>query len=61
MRSLAFSKRYGWEIHFDDQGKLPLYPRESKEYQTFEKDETVPQIRGMRSSQKRGSEASKLG
>ncbi|MGQ7342016.1 DUF6157 family protein [Streptococcus suis] len=47
------SKRYGWGIHFDEEGKLALYPRESKEYQAFEKDETLTQIRGMRSSRKR--------
>ncbi|HFH9925433.1 TPA: DUF6157 family protein [Streptococcus suis] len=53
MRSSALSKRYGWGIHFDEEGKLALYPRESKEYQAFEKDETLTQIRGMRSSRKR--------
>ncbi len=54
MRSSALSKRYGWGIHFDEEGKLALYPRESREYQAFEKDETLTQIRGMRSRRKRG-------
>ncbi len=33
MRCSPLSKRYGWGVHFNEEGKLALYAQESVEYQ----------------------------
>lgn len=35
MRTSPLPKRYGWGVHYDEQGRLALYPMESKEYRRF--------------------------
>lgn len=52
LRSSALAKRYGFGFHFNDAGKVALFPMESKEYQNFTDDESVEQITAMRN--KRG-------
>lgn len=36
LRSSALTKKYGWGVHFDGDGKAALYCRMSSEYQAFE-------------------------
>lgn len=32
LRASMLPKKYGWGIHFNEEGKLAIYPRESEEY-----------------------------
>jgi hypothetical protein len=35
LRASMLPKKYGWGIHFNDEGKMALVPRESPDYQRF--------------------------
>lgn len=35
LRTTPLPRQYGWGLHFDDSGKIGLYPVESKEYEAF--------------------------
>jgi len=50
LRASMLPKKFGWGIHFDEAGKLALYPVESEEYQAFASGERagVKLIRAMR-------------
>lgn len=50
LRSSSLGKRYGWGIHYDEDGKMALYGIESDEYQMFAKDENLEHHKAMRSS-----------
>ncbi|KAA2240574.1 hypothetical protein F0L74_30970 [Chitinophaga agrisoli] len=49
MRASPLTKRYGWGIHFNEEGKLALYARESAEYKKYIQDERLQQVKAMRS------------
>lgn len=49
MRASALTKKYGWGVHYDEQGKIALYVVESKEYQRFVKDKKMQKYFAMRS------------
>ncbi len=49
LRASPLGKRYGWGIHHDAQGRVALVPLGSGEYRTLAADETVRQLRAMRS------------
>ncbi len=51
-RSSALTKRYGWGIHSDADGKIALYAMESPEYMGLAADEGIKHLKGMRSSKK---------
>jgi hypothetical protein len=53
LRSSPLGKRYGWGIHFDAEGKVALYPRESEAYERLAGDETLAHTRAMRTSRKK--------
>lgn len=48
LRASALTKRYGFGAHYDEKGKIAIYPMESKEYEAFMADETVKVISAMR-------------
>lgn len=48
-RASPLTKRYGFGVHSDDEGKIALYGIETKEYAKFVKDKTVKKVRAMRS------------
>lgn len=52
LRSSPLPKRYGWGLHYDEAGKVAIYPVESEEYKHFQSDDALTQIKAMRS--KRG-------
>ncbi|OIR03264.1 hypothetical protein GALL_145360 [mine drainage metagenome] len=54
MRASALTKKFGWGVHYDKQGKIALYAVESREYQRFVKDGNIKKYFAMRS--KRGAE-----
>lgn len=49
LRSSPLGKRYGWGFHFDEEGRVAAYPRESKEYESFTKDPKLQHTKAMRS------------
>jgi hypothetical protein len=48
-RASPLTKRYGWGVHFDADGKMAIYAVESEEYKRFSKDKTLTHAKGMRS------------
>lgn len=51
-RASPLTKRYGWGIHSDSDGKIALVGVETSEYQDFVKDHTVKKKKAMRSKRK---------
>jgi hypothetical protein len=49
LRASPLTKRYGWGIHHDADGKVALYPAESVDYQQFVKNTALKHTKGMRS------------
>ena len=49
-RASPLTKRYGWGVHFDKQGKMALYSSESAEYKRFIEDESLQIVKAMKSS-----------
>ncbi|MFP3590612.1 DUF6157 family protein [Chryseobacterium sp. SIMBA_038] len=52
LRTSPLSKRYGFGIHHDSEGKVALFPVESKDYQTFLNDDSITKVKAMRSKRK---------
>jgi hypothetical protein len=49
MRSSPLTKRYGWGVHSDSEGKIAIVPLESEEYHKLATDAGLKHTRGMRS------------
>ena len=47
-RSSPLTKRYGWGVHFNHEGKMALYEMNSKEYKQFINDKNLKVIKAMR-------------
>ena len=47
-RASPLVKRYGWGIHFDENGKMALYNLDSPEYQKLKNDSGLTHLKGMR-------------
>ena len=52
LRASPLTKRYGWGIHHDAEGKVAMYPMESEAYQAFMQDSGVKKYKAMRSKRK---------
>lgn len=52
LRSSPLAKRYGFGFHHNSEGKVALFPVESKEYQQFLNDNSVKKTKAMRSKRK---------
>lgn len=48
-RASPLTKRYGWGVHSNEEGKVALYSRESAEYKAFVEDEALKTVKAMRS------------
>ncbi len=48
-RSSPLTKRYGWGVHSDSQGKIAIYAVESSEYKRLSKDKNLKHLKAMRS------------
>jgi hypothetical protein len=48
MRASSLTKRYGFGAHYNEAGKIALYPVESPEYQQFMQNDTVRKLPAMR-------------
>lgn len=49
-RASPLTKIYGWGVHFNPEGKMALVPRGSTEYERLRSDQTLTQLKAMRSS-----------
>ena len=51
-RASPLTKRYGWGIHSNEEGKIAMFSMDSPEYQDFIKDDSIPKVKAMRSKRK---------
>lgn len=51
-RASPLTKRYGWGVHSNAEGKIALFAADSEEYQQFVEDDSVKKTKAMRSSRK---------
>ncbi len=49
-RASPLTKRYGWGVHYDKEGKMAIYGADSSEYEQFSNDKTLKIIKAMKSS-----------
>ncbi|MGH1516772.1 DUF6157 family protein [Chryseobacterium sp. JK1] len=52
LRCSPLAKKYGFGIHHNSEGKVALFPIESKEYQSFLNDSSIVKTKAMRSKRK---------
>lgn len=52
LRASPLTKRYGWGIHNDENGKIALYGMETPQYEKYLKDKNIKVVKAMRSSRK---------
>jgi len=48
-RASPLTKRYGWGVHCDQNGKVAIYGAESQEYRNMLANESIRKIRAMKS------------
>lgn len=51
-RASALVKKYGWGIHYDEEGKVAIYDANSDKYKEFLQLEGITVLKGMRSKRK---------
>ena len=51
-RASPLTKRYGWGIHSNEEGKIAMYGADSAEYQKFVGDNSLKKVKAMRSKRK---------
>ncbi len=49
LRSSPLTKRYGWGVHNDANGKIAIYGAETQAYEDFVKDDAIQKTKAMRS------------
>jgi hypothetical protein len=49
LRASPLTKRYGWGIHYNNEGKIAIYGCETKEYKTFLNDKSIKKLKAIRS------------
>jgi len=53
LRASPLPKTFGWGLHYDAEGRITLHARDSAEYARLSSDESLTQLRAMRSSRAR--------
>ena len=51
-RASPLTKRYGWGVHSDAEGRIAIYGAETEAYQQFLGDDSVKKVKAMRSRRK---------
>ena len=51
-RASPLTKRYGWGVHSDAEGRIAMYGAETDEYQQFVHDASILKTKAMRSKRK---------
>lgn len=49
-RASPLTKRYGWGVHHNEEGKIALFSAESTEYKKLSKDKHLTVVKAMKSS-----------
>ena len=49
-RASPLTKRYGWGVHYDKEGRIAIYSAESAEYRKMVKDKMLKVIKAMNTS-----------
>ena len=52
LRTSPLTKRYGWGVHSDKDGKVAIYSIESNEYKNYCNNSSLKHLKGMRSQRK---------
>jgi hypothetical protein len=52
LRSSPLTKRYGWGVHYNSEGRIAIYAAESDEYRKLVQDESLKHIKAMRSKKR---------
>lgn len=52
MRASPLPKKFGWGLHCDEKGRIALYGVETDEYAQLARDESLAQLKAMRSSRR---------
>ena len=52
-RASPLTKRYGWGVHSDENGKIAIYGAETEAYQKFLADDSIKKVKAMRSKRKK--------
>ena len=50
LRASPLTKRYGWGVHYNAEGKIAIYGIETEEYNSFLTDQNLKTYKAMRSS-----------
>jgi len=48
-RASPLTKRYGWGVHCDENGKVAIYGAETREYKNFVADKSIQKVKAMKS------------
>lgn len=51
LRASPLTKRYGWGVHCDTEGRVAIFAVESKEYASLAKNKDLRHLKAMRSTQ----------
>lgn len=51
-RAAPLSKRYGWGVHSNAEGKVAIFAADDPLYQAFVEDESIQKVKAMRSKRK---------
>lgn len=51
-RASPLTKRYGWGVHADEEGKIAIYAQDSTEYRKLASNKQIQQLKAMRGSKK---------
>jgi hypothetical protein len=49
LRCSPLTKRYGWGVHSNEEGKVAIYPVNSEDYEKYKNDKRLQHVKGMRS------------
>lgn len=48
-RASPLTKRYGWGVHYNEEGKMAIYGADSEEYKRFVQDKNLKVVKAMKS------------
>ena len=51
-RASPLTKKYGWGIHSDEEGKIAMYGAETDEYRQFLANDSIKKVKAMRTKRK---------
>ncbi|MCC7297297.1 MAG: hypothetical protein IT244_03095 [Bacteroidia bacterium] len=49
-RASPLTKRYGWGVHYNEEGKMAIYGADSEEYKRFVQDKKLKVVKAMKSA-----------